>query len=934
MARVILENALATLNGMQSINAVSMVNAHNIAARQERASEDSGDGGARPGMRGLAGLFEAQVERTPAAPAVRLGDRTVTYQELNAEANRLARRLIARGVMTEDAVGICLERSVEMVVALLAILKTGAAYVPLDPSYPVERLQFMMTDSAPRIVLTQRSQAPRLSSSEPVCLDDEWQSQGDERSDNPGIPVTSNSLAYLMYTSGSTGQPKAVALEQGPLCNLLRWQMKALPAAARTLQFASLNFDVSFQEIFSTLATGGTLVLVTEGIRRDPVALLALIEAEGVERLFMPFVALQQLAATAEVERTHPSRLRHVIAAGEQLRITPQVRHFFAHLKGCALHNHYGPTESHVVTAHTLAGDPAEWPDVAPIGRPIDGATIHILDEKMKPVPPGETGDLYIGGPCLARGYLNRPELTSARFPTDPFCNKPGARLYRSGDRARAGTDGILEFTGRSDDQIKVRGVRVEPGEVEAALSQHPALQQVAVTAYHSAGQGQRLAAYYVGRPGQGVSRSELRSFLIAKLPLASLPSAFVALDQMPLTATGKVDRRALPPPSHHHAEPPVAPRTALEKQLVAIWEKVLEVSPVGIRDDFSELGGDSLRAVEMALAIEKKFGIRVPVGKLFEFPTIQVLAEYVGRGPRSIQETDVVGLNTAGTNPPLFSVLGSLNVGLHLGSDQPFYQLLASAMPPGPFMKAPLDRTTSADNAIYELAEHCIRAIRAIQPHGPYCLSGYSLGGIVAFEIAHQLHLQGEKIALLALFDPDPPRATRRDLLIREIDRLGCWTAMKKQIQRVGSRTARSLKMNGREGPRHTAGSSNGEAPPAPETAIDTAYRDLPTEKKLELFPGYYRAPACPCRLALFLAEDRYEDGPRKPILDPRLDWKRVAAKGCDVFKVSGDHFTINDVPHAHSLADQLRTFMAKVFTALCLLPFEAQSAIEFPLA
>ena len=869
-------------------------------------------------MRGLAGLFEAQVERTPAAPAVRFGDRTVTYEELNVEANRLARRLIGRGVMTEDAVGICLERSVEMVVALLAILKTGAAYVPLDPSYPVERLQFMMMDSAPRIVLTQRSQAPRLSSSEVVCLDDEWQSQGDERCDDPGIPVASNSLAYLMYTSGSTGQPKAVALEQGPLCNLLRWQMKALPAAARTLQFASLNFDVSFQEIFSTLATGGTLVLVTEGIRRDPVGLLALIEAEGVERLFMPFVALQQLAATAEVERTYPSRLRDVIAAGEQLRITPQVRHFFTHLKGCALHNHYGPTESHVVTAHTLAGDPAEWPDVAPIGRPIDGATIHILDEKMKPVTPGEPGDLYIGGPCLARGYLNQPELTSARFPADPFCNRSGARLYRSGDRARAGADGILEFIGRSDDQIKVRGVRVEPGEVEAALSQHPALQQAAVTAYDSAGQGQRLAAYYVSRPGENVSRSELRSFLIAKLPLASLPSAFIALDQMPLTATGKVDRRALPPPSHQYAEPTVPPRTALEKQLVAIWETVLGVGPVGIQDDFSELGGDSLRAVEMALTIEKNCGIRLPVGKFYEFPTIEGVAKYIRRGSKPVEESDVVPLNAGGTSIPLFSVFGSLNIGRFLGPDQPFYQMLANHVSPGP-----LDRTSSPENAIGELAEHCILTIRRVQPRGPYFLSGYSFGGIVAFEIAHRLRSQGEEIAFLGLIDPDPPRPSRLDLLKRQIHEFGIRAAARQQVERVVSRVKRMLGTTGKL-----------VSPDISPPQNDAAYRELPADKKMFHFFGHYRAPACPCRLDLFLAKDHYKNEPHKPISDPRRDWVKVAVHGHEVFEIPGDHVTINDPPHVRVLADLFRACLAKAFTVATLLPTNAQSALEFPLA
>ena len=861
--------------------------------------------------RGLAGLIEAQVARTPDALALIFGEKTVTYRELNAAANRLAHWLIRRDVKVEDAVGVCLSRSIEMIVAVLAIVKAGGAYVPLDPSYPAERLRFMQEDAQPRIVLTQRAQIARLAASEAVCLDDTPPPHGAECSDNPDVSVPPESLAYLMYTSGSTGQPKAVAMEQGPLRNLLDWQIDALPGATTTLQFASLNFDVSFQEIFSTLATGGTLVLVDEAVRRDPSALLALLESARVTRLFLPFVALQNLAAAAEVVRACPAHLREVITAGEQLRITPQIRRLFTMLNGCALHNHYGPTESHVVTAHTLRGDPAQWPEVAPIGRAIPGASIHLLDEAMQPLPPGGIGEIHIGGRCLARGYLRRDELTARRFVRDPFRSDPTARLYRSGDRARAGADGVLEFLGRNDDQIKVRGVRVELGEVEAALSQHPAIEQVAVAAPEHGGQGPRLVAHYVLRAGQSVSRGELRGFLAAKLPAPSLPSAFVALDRMPLTPSGKVDRLALPPPSPPHLEQPAPAKADLEKQLVAIWEEAFDVYPVGIADDFSELGGDSLLAVHLSLAIEKHCGIRVPVGKFYELPTIEALAKYFSQGSKPDEESEAVPLNAAGAKPPLFSVLGSLNVGRFLGPDQPFYQMLATPGTPGP-----LDRTSSAENAITELAEHCIHTIRRIQPRGPYRLSGYSFGAIVAYEIAQRFHAQGEEIAFLGLVDPDPPRPSRGDLFLRQIHEFGIRAAVRQQIDRVRRRAKRMF-----------------PPPPAPaaESAHDLAYREMPAEKKVFQFFGHYAASACPCRLTLFLAKDHYENQPHTPRSDPRLDWTKAAANGFEVHEIPGNHETINEEPNVRVLSELLSSCLARILVIATLLRLDAQCPIEF---
>ena len=874
----------------------------NVPIGGKPSPDSSGRLDLRAGMSGLCGMFEAQVKRTPAAPAVLFGERTVSYHELNAAANRLAHRLAGRGVKAEDAVGISLERSIEMIVAVLAILKARAAYVPLDPACPPERLRFMLEDSRPRIVLTEPAQKSRLVSKEieSIYLDDVWNSADGERSGNPKDPAAADGLAYLMYTSGSTGRPKAVVMEQGPLCNLLRWQMRALPGAARTLQFASLGFDVSFQEIFSTLLSGGLLVLVDEETRRDPAALLDFIEAKEIERFFVPFVALQQFTAAAEAANRFPARLRDVITAGEQLRITPQIRHFFTTLRECGLHNHYGPTESHVVTAHTLCGDPALWPAVAPIGRPIDGVRIHLLDESRKAVPAGGVGELYIGGPCLARGYLNRADLTAERFLRDPFGVDPGARLYRTGDRARLRKDGVLDFLGRNDDQIKIRGVRVEPGEIEAALSEHPGFQQVAVKGIDHTGQGHRLVVYYVGKGGASRGWAGLRTYLTERLPPSLLPSTFVKLDRMPLTPSGKVDRLALPPPAATHGEPAFPPRTEIEKQLVAIWETAFDVRPLGIRDNFLELGGDSLLAAQVAVSIEKEIRFRLPVGRLYEFPTIEKLAEHLTHKPKTNADHDVVVLNSAGTKPPLFSVRGSLNLGYHLGGDQPFVQLLP-----------PLKCTSNQETAITELAEHCIRAMRAIQPHGPYCLSGYSFGGIVAFEVAHRLHLQGEKIALLALIEPDPPWPSPIAYLMRDIHRKGFGAALSGQLGRVLARLRRTF----------------GVRPPetfAPGNGIE--YRDMTPEQKMFSFPGLYRAPACPCPLTLFLAEGLGDDPLREPFMDPRLDWGKFAAHGSHVHSIPGDHLTINEEPNVHVLADLLRGCLGKLNPFATVVTFDAQ--------
>ncbi|HEX6292210.1 MAG TPA: amino acid adenylation domain-containing protein, partial [Herpetosiphonaceae bacterium] len=423
-------------------------------------------------------VFEAQVARTPDAVALIFGDVQLTYRELNERANQLAHYLQARGTMPETRVGICMERSIEQVIAALGILKAGGAYVPLDPAYPQERLAFMLADAGVSVLLT----VERLESALPahaarmVRLDTDWPQIAQAPASDPPRHTLADALVYITYTSGSTGRPKGIAMTHRVLLNLLGWQVRhnVLPPGARTLQFASLSFDVSFQDLFSTWATGGTVVSITEEQRRDVVNLAALLTEQEIQRLFIPAVALQQVAEGFRVEQHGRCRLRQIISGSEQLQLTPAITAMLRQLPDCTLYNEYGPSEAHVVTALTLPRQVADWPRRPAIGRPIDNTQIYILDQRMEPLPVGVPGELHIGGVQLARGYLNRPDLTASMFIPDPFSTAPGGRLYRTGDLARYLPDGSIEFLGRIDHQVKIRGFRVEPGEVETVLGQHP----------------------------------------------------------------------------------------------------------------------------------------------------------------------------------------------------------------------------------------------------------------------------------------------------------------------------------------------------------------------------------------------------------------------------------------------------------------------------
>ena len=577
-------------------------------------------------------LFEAQVERSPHAIAAIFEGQQLSYDGLNRRANQLAAHLGSLGVGPEVLVGICLQRSMEVPVCVLAVLKAGGAYVPLDPAYPKERLAYMMEDSRVSVLLTQEWLLDKLPdhAARVICLD----AERDMLDACPGLTLaartTADNIAYVTYTSGSTGKPKGIAMTQRPLLNLLTWQKRYthLSPEARTLQFASLSFDVSFQDMFSTWNGGGTVTLIPEHVRRDIAGLSRTLSELSIERLFIPAVALQQLAEGFSEDRAFDVPLRKVIAGSEQLYITRAVARMFAEIRGCTLHNEYGPSETHVVTSLDMPGEASAWEERPTIGHPIANTQIYLLDRNLRPTPLGIPGELHIGGVSLARGYLNRPDVTAEKFVPDPFSAAPSGRMYRTGDLARYRPDGKIEFLGRMDHQVKIRGYRIELGEIETVVGEHDGVCECVAMVREDVAGDKRLVCYVVGE--ESVSARELRSYLVDKLPEYMVPSVFVLLEKFPLTPNGKVDRKALPAPERSRsdlAEAYIEPRTALERVLAGIWSQVLGVERVGVDDNFFELGGHSLLVTQLLSRVHEACQMKLPMRYIFEAPTVAGLA-------------------------------------------------------------------------------------------------------------------------------------------------------------------------------------------------------------------------------------------------------------------------------------------------------------------
>jgi len=648
-----------------------------------------------------------------------------------------------------------------MVVALLAVLKSGAAYLPLDPAYPRARIEQMLDHARPAALLATsgvRSLFEMTSIGRELWLDELGTEAcaGAKAGKDLRLATEPNDLAYVMYTSGSTGRPKGVAMPHGPLVNLIRWQLGNFKpsAVARTTQFAPISFDVSFQEIFCTLAAGGTLLPVDEDIRRDPEQLLDLIVGERVQRVFLPVVALRYLAEAACEAKRWPRELREIIVAGEQLEITRAVARMLKSMPGCVLINQYGPTETHVVTAHRVSEVPEELPAFPPIGRPIHGVQIHLLDDQRRPVAAGATGELYIGGAALARGYLHDPERTDERFVADPAAEDSNSRLYKTGDLARIRDDGEIEFLGRADEQVKIRGFRVEPGEVAAAIERHPGVQHAVVVPVGQ-GSAKRLVGCFTVVHGESVPVPRLHAQLRNELPPHVVPAELRKVECFPLTPSGKIDRLALARVSEE-SESPRADSTepagsVLAWKIANLWREVLNREAVGEDENFFELGGDSLLAIQMLSIARREIASNISMQRFLESPTIAGMMQSARTEVDASTWSPLVRLKESKGASPLFFVHpGGGNVLCYL----PLARAACSPRPFYAFQAAGVDGVCPPAESIEAMADEYLAEVRNVQPHGPYAVGGWSLGGIVAYEMACRLEAMGEEIALLAVVD------------------------------------------------------------------------------------------------------------------------------------------------------------------------------------
>jgi amino acid adenylation domain-containing protein len=849
-------------------------------------------------------LFEEQAERTPEAVAVVFEDARLSYAELNQRANQLAHHLKALGVEPETLVGICVERSLELVIGLLGILKAGGAYVPLDASYPLKRLSFMLENAQVAVLLTQESLIETLPShwGHTICLDGDWDRIAVESTLNPEVEIDAQNPAYVLYTSGSTGSPKAVVISHAAICHHMHWMHSTFPLdeGDRVLQKTPISFDASVWEFYAPLMAGAQLVVARPGGHQDPAYLLEAINKHGVTILQVVPTLLRLLLEDAALAECHS--LKRVFCGGEAL--TPELQGAFHAIMSAELINVYGPTEATIHASFTACPVCKEQPRPS-IGRPIANAQLYILDHHQRLVPVGVAGELHVSGAGLARGYAHRADLTAEKFMPHPFSELPGERLYRTGDLARRLTDGQIEFLGRVDHQVKLRGFRVELGEIEVAIASHPAVRQAIVVAREDAPGEQRLVAYLVRHEESDLTVKGLRQYLKEKLPEYMIPAAFVVLDALPLTPNGKVERRSLPAPAAIAGDEDsfIAPRDAIELQLVEIWEEVLRVRSIGVTDDFFDLGGNSLLAVRLMAQIEIQFGQELSLSTLFQGATIEGLASALRNKTGGSPWSHLVALRP-GTERPFFcvhaaggNVFSYVELARQLGTLQPSYGLQAAG----------LDGKREPITTIEEMAAVYVKEMREVQPEGPYLLGGWSFGGVVAFEMAQQLQQQGREVALLALIDSRVPVASGYDyandhaalvmMFARDLigtlddDMLTIYTQLQQRTQEEHLQYLLDQAISARVLP--------------PETRVEQMLPLLQVYKANFLARENYRPQLYAGGITLFRASELVEEHDAKG----SMGWSDLASGAVDVHLVPGSHYTMMRKPHVETLAEYLRS-------------------------
>jgi amino acid adenylation domain-containing protein len=837
-----------------------------------------------PSATTLHGLFERQAERTPQADALICEQTRLSFAEVNARANRLARFLLSR-VQRQAIVGVCLPSSVDLMVALLAIQKAGAVCMPLDPKYPRERLEYMIADAGCPLVLTRDGLLDGFSKPDTtlLALEQMGEALAAQAPENPATALERGDLAFVIYTSGSTGTPRGVQLTHAGLVNHASAvvALYGLTGNDRTLQFSSISFDIAIEEIYPTWTAGGAVVLRSEDLALSVGDLVRLVRKQGVTVLDLPTAYwhewVHEMAGSTE---PLPPTLRLVIVGGEKASLAALSR--WKKMVGDRVRwiNTYGPTEASVIaTAYEPLGDVDQLTEL-PIGRPIANLQTYVLDQHMNPAPVGVAGELHIGGAGVAKGYLNRPELTEQKFVRDPFSPTPGARLYKTGDVVRWRSDGEIAFVGRTDHQVKIHGFRVELGEIDAALAQHPTVSD-AVVLVRGDGVEKRVVAYVVPRRECPCASVELRSFLQSKLPAYMVPAQFVILQSLPMTPNGKVDRRALPetPAENLQAAPP---RDDLEARLLRVWEEVLQVRPIGVDQNFFELGGHSLLAVRLLYAIEKELGRQLPISVLFQAQTVEELAVLLRRNDGSRAWRPLVAIQPLGSRPPFFcvhgiggNVLGFYDLARELGPDQPFYGLQA----PG------LDGSQPCLASVEEMAKLYVREVRECRPSGPYCLGGFSFGGAIAFEMARLLEAAGEKVALVAMLDTYPGRMESKLTLFGRFLRLSPVQQYRYALRKIADRKRAQERRK--------------------IIALPPALKHV--RKCCEIAARNYTPGTYGGKVLLFRAKQKSLRGGR----DPHQAWKQWALGGVEIRELAGDHGSIIRPPQVHLLARELAAYL-----------------------
>lgn len=852
-------------------------------------------------------LFEQQVERTPDRRALISQSEELTYRQLNQLANQLAHYLQKQGVTTETLVAICLERDLDMVVAILAILKAGGTYIPLDPSYPVERLSFMLSDSQASLLITQQEILEKLPlpSAKTVCLDIHKDEIVQESQENLIGASKADNLAYIIYTSGSTGTPKGVLGTHQGTVNGLHWLWKTYPFTPGEVccQKTAISFVDSVWEIFAPLLQGIPTVIIPNAIVLDPQLFIEALAHYKVTRIILVPSLLRLLLDNYGFLKRKLSQLKLWITSGEALSVK-LAQTFRQLIPSAKLINLYGSSE---VSANATYYDTSLLSDQAnsvPIGRPIDNTQVYVLNRNLEPTPVGVVGELYIGGDGLARGYLHRPELTQERFIDNPFV--PETKLYKTGDLARYLNDGNLEYLGRHDEQVKIRGFRVELGEIATVIAQHPDVQDSVVIANNDAQENQHLIAYVVTLKDIA---AQLLPYLQQKLPNYMLPSAFVRLDALPLTPSGKVDKRALHVNSVTRPNSTtsfVAPRNFTELSLTKLWENLLNTSPIGVTDNFFDLGGHSFLAVRLVAQIQDRFGHNLTLSTLFENPTIEKLATIVSQPFRESSNSALVAINSSGDKIPFFCIHGAgggvnnyFKLSRRLGEDYPFYALEHISKEEEPRI-----------SSVEETATRYVKEICKVQPNGPYLLGGHCYGGVLAFEIAQQLQKQGQTVGLLVVIDAILPEtrieSTSYDdakFLLRMAESIKTSNNIDFSIP---FEELRDLPLNEQF---HLVNKK------ANFIFSDTEIKDFLRYYKLfkvhvqamrDYVPQIY-----PQQITLFKANEEIThdfESSEFHTDDPLLGWGKCSNQPIQVVEVPGDHFSIFVEPHIQELATQLR--------------------------